>query len=97
MALAGGFSAADQRNFCHAPSPAAPAPADPGKAPAHSLPACALCQAVHAIGGFAPPTAAGLAAVVSFEAVTFAPANSATMTGRRLHNRQQPRAPPVLA
>lgn len=95
MALAGGPSAIDQRNICHTPTPTSPD--EPGKAPAHGLPPCALCQAVHAIGGFAPPQAAAPASVITFESVVFvAPADRSTVL-RWLRNCQQPRAPPVFA
>jgi Protein of unknown function (DUF2946) len=30
-------------------------PANPDKGPVHKLPACPICQAAHAIGGFVPP------------------------------------------
>jgi hypothetical protein len=94
MALAGGFSAVYQSNLCHAPAPAAPG--DPGKGPAQTMPACALCQALHAIGGFAPPSVVTAATFRVFESIAFAAADNPAAAGRRLRDRQQPRAPPVL-
>jgi hypothetical protein len=95
MALAGGLGAIDQRNLCHAPGPVSPD--EPGKAPAHSMPACALCQAVHAIGGFAPPQAIALAPVTAYQEIALVPPASQAVIAAWRHRLQQPRAPPVLA
>ena len=101
MALAGALGGASDRtvaalesgNLCLAPG--STAPDDPGKAPAHHMPACALCAAMHVIGGFAPPATPVLA--LSPRSGTIVPPYSAIVLARRLqHARQQPRAPPFL-
>jgi hypothetical protein len=96
MALAGAAGFNEARNLCLAPG-SVPAPADaPDKAPAHHLPACALCQAVHAIGGFAPPTATPVLIARRNGAVAYAAAWTAPGAQRRVRASQQPRAPPIL-
>ena|SRR5271168_3180659 len=79
--------------LCVAPS--STTPDKPGKVPAHHIPPCALCSAVHAIGGFAPPVAPVIA--VSREFGIVAPTTTALVPlQQRPTPRQQPRAPPVL-
>jgi hypothetical protein len=96
MALAGSTGFGGGRNLCLAPG-SVPAPADiPDKSPAHHLPACALCQAVHAIGGFAPPPPTVLAAV-GITATLFAHPHAAAALQRLGYARQRARAPPLLA
>jgi hypothetical protein len=97
MAMAGGFSALELSSFCHAPNPAGTAPTDPGRAPAHSLPACALCQAVHAIGGFTPPPPLAVGSTTLPRDIAFATPDQASEPRRQQHSPQQPRAPPILA
>ena len=70
-------------------------PNEHDKAPAHHIPPCALCLAVHAIGGFAPPVAPVIAVCREFGIV--APTTTALVPlQQRPTPRQQPRAPPVL-
>jgi hypothetical protein len=96
MALAGEAGFGESRNLCLAPG-SIPAPADnPGKAPAHHMPACALCQAAHAIGGFAPPSTPMLAAVDDFPAV-FPNQPAEAGLPRPGYARQRARAPPLIA
>jgi hypothetical protein len=95
MALAGTLSLGDAKNLCVAPGSAPVEPGDQDKTPHHHLPACAICQAVHAIGGFAPPAPALL--VVARDFGTLIPtAPTFVLPFQRPTLRQQPRAPPIL-
>jgi hypothetical protein len=77
-------------------APGSMVPGDPAKAPAHHVPLCAFCAAMHAVGGFLPPIAPTIAVSRRYDAVS-----SIVSTGlvprQALHPRQQPRAPPTLA
>jgi hypothetical protein len=96
MALAGTPSLVDARHLCLAPGSAPVSPADTDKSPAHHQPACPICQAVHAIGGFAPPAAPTITGQIAAPA-SFSPVEPASPALRPTFNRQQPRAPPSLA
>ena len=82
------------QHLCHAPGDAAPD--DQSPAPADHQQCCDFCLAVHAIGGFAPPSAPALAVsrqygiVVPVEAALILPPLRAGL------RQQQPRAPPVF-
>jgi hypothetical protein len=76
-------------------APGSTTPAGPEKAPVHHVQPCALCLAVHAIGGFAPPS--GPAVIVPYgpgiiirTAVALIPPPLP-----RTSSKQQPRAPPI--
>jgi hypothetical protein len=76
-------------------APGGTTPDEHDKAPAHHIPPCALCSAVHAIGGFAPPIAPVIA--VSREYGVVVPtATALALPQQRPTHRQQARAPPVL-
>jgi hypothetical protein len=93
-AMAAPVGADMARSLCLAPG--GTAPADPVKAPGHHVPGCAICAAMHAIGGFVPPTAPVIAIgheyglAVSASALLFMPREW-------LRLRHQPRAPPIFA
>jgi hypothetical protein len=90
MAAPAGFDSA--HNLCLAPG--STAPSDPAKAPAHHMPDCALCAAMHAIGGFVPPMAPAIA--VSRDYVIATPVFALILLPRQSSRpRQQPRAPPL--
>jgi hypothetical protein len=92
-AMAAPVGADMARSLCLAPG--STAPADPTKAPAHHLPGCAICAAMHAIGGFVPPTAPAIA--ISRDFGVAVPASAVMFLPRQwLRNRQQARAPPIL-
>jgi hypothetical protein len=82
------------QNLCHAPGDTAPD--DQGPAPADHQQCCDFCLAVHAIGGFAPPSAPALTVsrkhgiVVPIETALILPPLRANL------RQQQPRAPPVF-
>jgi hypothetical protein len=59
------------------------------------MPACAICQAVHAIGGFAPPAAPVIVARLSEPALP-TPVEPVTPASRPHFRVQQPRGPPTL-
>jgi hypothetical protein len=82
--------------LCVAPGSTSPAPGAPNKAPAHQIPPCALCQAVHAIGGFAPPPAPVVIATTTVPTVFIAVLTEFT-PAQPAHSSQQPRAPPSFA
>jgi len=90
--VVGGFDLA--KNLCVVPGHNAPE--GPGKTPAHQLPDCAICQAVHAIGGFVPPVVPALTAS-SVHEIAFAAFAYSIAPQRWAHSSQQPRAPPSLA
>jgi hypothetical protein len=96
MALAGTLALVDAPHLCLAPGSAPVSPGDRDKAPGHHQPDCPICQAMHAIGGFPPPTALVLAhdAVAAPSIAKIAP--SSRILGRSFRP-QQPRAPPSLA
>jgi hypothetical protein len=81
-------------HLCLSPGAHPVDPGGPAKAPAHPLPACALCQAVHAANGFVPPAtpAVGLARVAI---AVYLPTFDASVSPRWSRTRQQPRAPPA--
>ena len=94
MAFAGTLGADVVKNLCLAPGSTPVAPGDQDKSPHHQIPACAICQAVHAIGGFAPPPVPAVALVraarssrLAFKSVLFAP--------QRVGEFAQPRGPPA--
>ncbi len=92
MAMAGGMGIGGGLNLCLAPG--TKPPAEPGKTPAHHLPACPLCQAIHAIGGFAPPTAPSLPRWIGRAMVV--PALAIDGNEPPLYRAHaQPRAPPL--
>jgi hypothetical protein len=93
MALAGTLALGDAQHLCLAPGDA---PADHEKPAGHHQPECPICQAMHAIGGFAPPAVLVLAheAVAGPSISNIAPASPVS---RRSFHPQQPRAPPLLA
>jgi hypothetical protein len=82
------------QNLCHAPGDTSPD--DHGPAPADHRQCCDFCLAVHAIGGFAPPSAPAIAVsrdygiVVPVEAALILPPLPPNL------RQQQPRAPPVF-
>jgi hypothetical protein len=77
-------------------APGGTTPDDPAKAPAHHhIPPCALCSSLHAIGGFAPPSAP-LIAVSRDYGIVFPTTASLHLTRQRTDSPQQARAPPVL-
>jgi hypothetical protein len=98
MAMAGGLGIGGGGgiNLCLAPGtpPGNSAPADPGKNPAPHAPACPLCQAIHAIGGFAPPTAPSLP-VRHGEAIILPASVAAWVEPYAYRTHPQPRAPPL--
>jgi hypothetical protein len=92
MAAPSGFDIA--HNLCLAPG--STAPGNPDKARHHHLPACALCSAMHIMGGFVPPSVPAIPVRCDFANVqAFAPLVFEARQGLRV--RQQPRAPPILA
>ena len=92
MALAAVLAPTDIHNLCLAPGSA---PVAPDKAPARHPPACAICQAVHAVAGFAPPAAPALGSIDGY-VIAFAGGEPASQALRPPSGNQQPRAPPVL-
>jgi len=82
------------QHLCHAPGDATPD--DQGPAPVDHRQCCDFCLAVHAVGGFPPPSAPAVAInreygiVVPVEAALILPP---LRPGLR---QQQPRAPPVF-
>ena len=87
-----GFDVA--RSLCHAPGDTSPD--DHDQTPIDHHQCCDFCLAVHAIGGFAPPSAPEIA--VSREYGIVVPADTPLLLPqqRSILRRQQPRAPPVL-
>jgi hypothetical protein len=96
MALAGTLALGDAHHLCLAPGGGPVTPGDPGKAPGHHQQDCPICQAMHAIGGFAPPAALVLAHD-AIAAPSVAITEPASPVSRRSFRPQQPRAPPSLA
>ena len=98
MAAAGPAGFDPAHHLCVAPGSQPVDPGGPAKAPAHhQLPACALCQAVQAAGGFAPPPAAPSIAVRRTDTLAYQAPSDWPASPRESRTRQQPRAPPVLA
>ena len=95
MAIAGTLGLGTGKNLCLAPGSEPVGPAAPDKAP-HHQPECAICQAIHAVGGFAPPDAPAIALPQSI-AADFNPAVATTVLVRLPYPSQQPRAPPFFA
>jgi hypothetical protein len=103
MAMAGMSGFGNAVNMCLAPGGAAPgsnlpgdhAPGNHDNGPAHPMPDCPLCQAVHAIGGFAPPSAAVTAPIRANVPIGFAAAKTASIPKPAFRGNAQPRAPPV--
>ena len=91
MGMAGVADLLVAHNLCLAPNSAPP---EPGKAPAHHMPPCPICQAVHAIGGFAPPAPMMLAEPRFFARVALAALVAQAPPGST-HVRPQPRGPPL--
>jgi hypothetical protein len=92
MAGSQGFDAA--HNLCLAPG--STVPGNPDKAPHHHLPACALCSAMHLVGGFVPPQSPAMPIRRHYGVVT-PPASLVFAARPWLRVRHQPRAPPILA
>ncbi len=95
MAMAGMSGFGNAVNMCLAPGADAPGNHDNG--PAHPMPDCPLCQAVHAIGGFAPPSAAVTAPIRADLHVAFAAAATISVPQPAFRSNAQPRAPPLSA
>ena len=80
-------------HLCHAAGDTAPN--DHGPAPVDHQQCCDFCLAVHAVGGFAPPSAPEIA--VSREYGIVVPVETALVLPRRqASSTQQARAPPAL-
>ncbi len=94
MAMAGALSPDATRNICFAPATAPGTPANHDKSPAPTSRDCALCQAVHAIGGFVPPVVPVLAAASISDVLPIIPTGFSVPL-RRSYAAAQPRAPPV--
>ena len=96
MAMAEMLVPGGAANLCLASTGALVQPGMPDKVPVRHLPTCAICQAVHAIGGFQPPSAPALVAS-DFAPVDFSPPAPMSAPVRPMLSDQQPRAPPALA
>jgi hypothetical protein len=94
MALAATLGIDGPSNLCLAPGSAPVAPSDRDKAPHHQMPACAICQAVHAIGGFAPP-AAPVVVLVRKATVSRPTFQRVQLAQQPVGEFAQPRAPPL--
>jgi hypothetical protein len=94
MAFGGAPTLSYAEHLCVAPGSTPVAPTDPDKGAHHHLPACAICQAVHAIGGFASPDAPSIALAGEFG--RFLPvARTELLFPQRAGDFAQPRGPPV--
>jgi hypothetical protein len=83
------------KNLCLAPGSAPAKPADQEKGShQHHMPACAICQAVHAIGGFGPTTNAAIVLAPGFPADRPV-ARIALLVPRQARILPQPRGPPA--
>jgi hypothetical protein len=80
-------------HLCHAPGDNAPD--DQGPAPVDHQQCCDFCLAVHAIGGFAPPSGPILAINRNY-GVVVPTATTLILPRRQVASPQQARAPPVL-
>ena len=96
MALGGTLALGEAQHLCLAPGSTPVAPSGEDKVPHHHLPACAICQAVHAIGGFAAPPAPMLAFSGGYT-VAALPHFDPAQPRPRLNTHLQPRAPPATA
>ncbi len=87
----------DAANMCLAPVTARGDhhPGDHDNGPAHQMPTCAICQAVHAIGGFAPPSAAAALLIRADVQIGFDAVQAASIPKPPVRGNAQPRAPPV--
>jgi hypothetical protein len=96
MAMAGGLSLDATKNICIAAvtPPGTTTPGDHDKSPTPKSSDCALCQAIHAIGGFVPPVAPVLAAASIGDVAPIIPTGFSVPL-RRSYDAAQPRAPPV--
>jgi Protein of unknown function (DUF2946) len=80
-------------HLCHAPGDTAPD--DHGPAPVDHQQCCDFCLAVHAVGGFTPPSAPEIAVRREYGIVS--PVETSLVLPRRqAGSTQQARAPPVL-
>lgn len=85
------------QHLCLAQNAGSTTPSDHEKAPKHhAVPVCPMCQAVHAIGGFAPP-ADPVVALIRATAISLSHYSEAAKIRQRLACQGQPRAPPTLA
>ena len=96
MALGGTLAFGDVQHLCLAPGSTPVAPGGEDKAPHHHLPACAICQAVHAIGGFASPSAV-MPVVLATYTIAALPYFNPARPRQRQNSHQQPRGPPTFA
>ncbi len=96
MAMAGTVSPDAPKNICIAPvtAPGTITPGDHDKSPVPTSRDCALCQAIHAIGGFVPPVAPILAAASIGDVAPIIP-TAISVPLRRSYTAAQPRAPPA--
>jgi hypothetical protein len=76
-------------------APGSIAPGEPGKAPVHRVQPCALCLAVHAIGGFAPPSGPVIIVPQDHDVVVRTAVAVIPPPLPRSSSKQQPRAPPI--
>jgi hypothetical protein len=84
--------AATDHNLCQG-SAGAPRDSD-HKGPIHKVPTCPICQAVHAIGGFPPPTAVMLKSSFPY-AIVVAVVTDNSAPRRLARVAAQPRGPPL--
>jgi hypothetical protein len=94
MAIAGALSPDATKNICIAAAPGTITPGDHDKSPAPASRDCALCQAIHAIGGFVPPVAPVIAAAPTRDVSPIIP-TAISVPLRRSYAAAQPRAPPT--
>jgi len=81
-------------HLCHAPGDSTPD--DHAPAPADNQQCCAICLAVHTIGGVAPPSAPAVAVNGEYSVVVPVEAALILPPLRPSLRQQQPRASPVL-
>ncbi len=93
MAMADTLSLGGGKNLCLAPGGIPANSGAPDKEPHHHLPACAICYALHALGGFAPPQLPAVA-ILRSSTTGFHPAAVTIVSIRLPYASQQPRAPP---
>ncbi len=93
MAVAAPPGLASGQHLCL--SPGSTTPDDPGKTPSHHISPCALCSAMHAVGGFVPPTVPVIAVRNDPDVIGPAPV-FVFLPGQWPNTKQQPRAPPFL-
>ncbi len=92
--MAGMLGPDGAKNLCIAPGSAPVTPGDQDKSPHHQMPACAICQAMHAIGGFAPPPVP-VVALVREATISRPTLQSAQLAAQRVGEFAQPRGPPA--